>query len=64
MVTATKIHNSKLSIAILCALFGSLASAQEVQTYEFQPNQVYKIKTALGITTQIEISPREANQRL
>lgn len=40
-------------------VYGQVALAQEVQEYSFQENQVYKIRTALGITTQIEISPRE-----
>ncbi|NIJ91224.1 type IV secretion system protein VirB9 [Xanthomonas campestris] len=36
-----------------------LASAQAVDYYEYKPDQIYQIKTGLGITTQIELSPNE-----
>lgn len=35
------------------------ASAQVVQEYEYQPNRIYPVRTGLGITTQIELSPNE-----
>ncbi|MEW9625595.1 TrbG/VirB9 family P-type conjugative transfer protein [Rhodanobacter geophilus] len=45
-----------------CAAFSVLstpASAQVVQQYEFQPDRIYPVRTGLGITTQIELSPQE-----
>lgn len=35
------------------------APAQVVQEYDYQPERVYTVRTALGITTQIELSPHE-----
>jgi len=35
------------------------AYAQAIQTYEYQPDRIYPIRTGLGITTQIELSPSE-----
>ncbi|MEO8747576.1 MAG: TrbG/VirB9 family P-type conjugative transfer protein [Rhodanobacter sp.] len=33
--------------------------AQVVQQYEYQPDRIYPIRTGLGITTQVELSPNE-----
>jgi type IV secretion system protein VirB9 len=35
------------------------ASAQVVQDYEYEPDRIYEVRTGLGITTQIELSPSE-----
>ena len=35
------------------------ASAQVVQDYEYEPDRIYEVRTGLGITTQIELSPNE-----
>ncbi|MDA7418434.1 TrbG/VirB9 family P-type conjugative transfer protein [Xenophilus arseniciresistens] len=35
------------------------AVAQTVQEYEYQPEGIYAVRTGLGITTQIELSPEE-----
>src|SRR6185312_9713916 len=50
-----------LAVAVCAAFAGtpSLASAQVVQQYEYQPNRIYPVRTGLGITTQIELSPQE-----
>lgn len=42
---------------VACAVPG--AFAQTVQTYEYQPDRIYPVRTGLGITTQIELSPEE-----
>jgi type IV secretion system protein VirB9 len=34
-------------------------NAQVMQQYEFQPDRIYPVRTGLGITTQIELSPNE-----
>ena len=35
------------------------AHAQAMQQYEYQPDRIYPVRTGLGITTQIELSPNE-----
>lgn len=35
------------------------AFAQVVQQYEYAPDSIYQVRTGLGITTQIELSPNE-----
>jgi len=35
------------------------AHAQVVSEYEYAPDQIYPVRAALGITTQIELSPNE-----
>lgn len=42
--------------AMGCAL---PAHAQVVQEYEYEPDRIYPVRTGLGITTQIELSPHE-----
>src|SRR5688572_27917008 len=47
---------------LLCVAFSWLAcpaSAQVVQEYEYQKDRIYEVRTGLGITTQIELSPNE-----
>lgn len=57
--------NRPSKIALACALGLITASvllpaqAQVVQQYEYQPDRVYQVRTGLGITTQIELSPYE-----
>ncbi|MBD8873453.1 TrbG/VirB9 family P-type conjugative transfer protein [Rhodanobacter sp. DHB23] len=50
-----------LTLATCAACFGlpAPASAQVVQQYEYQPDRIYPVRTGLGITTQIELSPQE-----
>src|SRR5688572_13614660 len=48
--------------SLLCLPFSWIAcpaSAQVVQEYEYQPDRIYEVRTGLGITTQIELSPNE-----
>lgn len=50
-----------LGIALLSLLLVPMlpAAAQVVQQYEYQPDRIYEVRTGLGITTQIELSPNE-----
>lgn len=51
---------SFIAIAGCAACFSTgYAHAQAVQTYEYQPDRIYTVRTGLGITTQIELSPGE-----
>lgn len=46
----------------LCAAISGLptpANAQVVEQYQYQPDRIYPVRTGLGITTQIELSPQE-----
>jgi type IV secretion system protein VirB9 len=52
----------KCFLGILCGVFYAAAlpvSAQVVQEYQYEPNRIYQVRTGLGITTQIELSPSE-----
>lgn len=49
-------------VCIACAAAAGIArpaGAQVVQQYEYQPDRIYQVRTGLGITTQIELSPNE-----
>lgn len=50
-----------LASAIGVAVIGttSTVSAQVVQQYDYRPDSIYLVRTGLGITTQIELSPNE-----
>lgn len=49
----------KLVLIAGTALTSSGLSANVVEHYEYEPDKIYTIKTGLGITTQIELSPSE-----
>lgn len=50
-----------LAGALSLVLTGAVlpAHAQVVSEYEYAPDTIYPVRTALGITTQIELSPHE-----
>lgn len=50
-----------LAVILHAAVVGAAlpASAQVVQQYEYEPDRIYEVRTGLGITTQIELSPNE-----
>jgi type IV secretion system protein VirB9 len=37
----------------------SMVHAQALEQYDYQPDRIYPVRTGLGITTQIELSPNE-----
>ncbi len=45
--------------AMLAAAGVPRANAQAIQQYEYAPDRIYPVRTGLGITTQIELSPDE-----
>ncbi len=49
----------KAAVLILLACAALPAAADVVQEYEYQPDRIYQVRTGLGITTQIELSPNE-----
>lgn len=53
-------HRSTVALLFAVLLGPALpASAQVIQEYEYEPNRIYQVRTGLGITTQIELSPNE-----
>lgn len=54
---------ARRDLSILLCLAVSLlarpANAEVVQEYEYQADRIYQVRTGLGITTQIELSPNE-----
>ncbi len=50
-----------LRIGLACMLVAFLfpATARVIEEYEYRPDQIYQVRTGLGITTQIELSPHE-----
>jgi type IV secretion system protein VirB9 len=53
------IHWAAAVLVVFAALCVMPARAQVVQEYEYEPDRVYPVRTGLGITTQIELSPHE-----
>ena len=55
--------SSRLLLAAVVCLVEATAAhnagAQAVQPYEYQADRIYPVRTGLGITTQIELSPNE-----
>jgi type IV secretion system protein VirB9 len=47
------------ALCIAAAIASSVAMAQALTRYEFKPDSIYPVRTGLGITTQIELSPNE-----
>lgn len=50
---------SILLFAALAAIGVAPVQAQVIEEYEYQADRIYQIRTGLGITTQIELSPEE-----
>ena len=47
------------AIACVGTMAASLVSAQALTSYEYAPDRIYPVRTGLGITTAIELSPDE-----
>jgi type IV secretion system protein VirB9 len=52
-------HWMGLALALMAACCAQPARAQVVQEYDYEPDRIYPVRTGLGITTQIELSPHE-----
>ncbi|TGR60000.1 type IV secretion system protein VirB9, partial [bacterium M00.F.Ca.ET.194.01.1.1] len=46
-------------LSMLSLLFSAAAMAQAVDHYEYEKDRIYPVRTGLGLTTQIELSPNE-----
>jgi len=49
----------QLALAALLAATAASAHAQVVEEYAYEADKIYQVRTGLGITTQIELSPHE-----
>lgn len=59
-MTRLRARRSLAAVAFLLAsLLPAIAAAQALQEYEYAENRIYPVRTGLGITTQIELSPNE-----
>ena len=47
------------ALALACAIVTGPVRAQVIQEYAYAPDRIYPVRTGLGITTQIELSPSE-----
>jgi type IV secretion system protein VirB9 len=54
-----KIRLLRLLVLLVTAWIASPLQAQVVEQYVYQPDHIYTVRTGLGITTQIELSPQE-----
>lgn len=52
-------YSAALFSALPLAICAFSAAAQVVQEYEYAPDRIYQVRTGLGITTQVELSPNE-----
>lgn len=52
-------YRTSLLALLPLALCVPSATAQVVQEYEYAPDRIYQVRTGLGITTQVELSPNE-----
>jgi type IV secretion system protein VirB9 len=46
-------------LALILLAFTAPAGAQVLQQYDYAPDRIYQVRTGLGLTTQIELSPSE-----
>lgn len=55
------LRKHRLVAVLFLAISGAVmpAAAQVIQEYEYEANRIYQVRTGLGITTQIELSPNE-----
>lgn len=53
------LHCVTAVVLLVTASLAKPAHAQAVQQYEYAPDRIYQVRTGLGITTQIELSPNE-----
>lgn len=49
----------RVGLMIVLSVVGLSAYGQAIEEYVYQPDQIYQVRTGLGITTQIELSPHE-----
>lgn len=59
-MSSRNIRGSALALlSMLSLLLSAAAMAQAVDHYEYEKDRIYPVRTGLGLTTQIELSPNE-----
>ena len=59
-MSSRKVRGSALALlSLLSLVFSTAAMAQAVDHYEYEKDRIYPVRTGLGLTTQIELSPNE-----
>lgn len=56
---STPTRRCTLLAAVVSSVFAASAGAQAIQQYDYEEDRIYQVRTGLGITTQIELSPSE-----
>lgn len=49
----------RLAVGLMASVAILPAGAKVIEEYEYGPDRIYQVRTGLGITTQIELSPHE-----
>src|SRR3546814_16018933 len=53
------VHGLAALACLATSVLALPARAQAIQEYMYEPDKIYTVRTGLGITTQIELSPHE-----
>src|SRR3546814_5562061 len=53
------VHGLAALACLATSVLALPARAQAIQEYMYEPDKIYTVRTGLGITTQIELSPNE-----
>src|SRR3546814_14487008 len=53
------VHGLAALACLATSVLALPARAQAIQEYMYEPDRIYTVRTGLGITTQIELSPNE-----
>lgn len=58
-MSSARVWWTTLVLLPMLAGFGAPVAAQAVHQYEYEKDRIYPVRTGLGLTTQIELSPHE-----
>src|SRR3546814_1015803 len=53
------VHGLAALACLATSVLALPARAQAIQEYMYEPDKIYTVRTGLGITTQLELSPNE-----
>src|SRR3546814_14500735 len=56
------VHGLAALACLATSVLALPARAQAIQEYMYEPDRIYTVRTGLGITTQIELSPNERSE--
>jgi type IV secretion system protein VirB9 len=58
-MSSSKVWWAALALLPMLSAFSAPVAAQAVDQYEYEKDRIYPVRTGLGLTTQIELSPNE-----